>query len=154
MPAPPRPAPSSDLARPAVFGSFDGCASLLGVVIYLAMQHPALIFPAALSGAISSALSMGAGEWLSDSANGFRASCVMAAATFTGAILPAIPFAITAGTLAFAECAVICSAIAFTVAAMRRLRSLPLALAETFGLLTAVAAVVLACGLILPGGGA
>ena len=80
-----------DLAGPAVFGGFDGTSSLLGVIVYLLITHPALIFPAALSGAVSSALSMGAGEWLSDSENGFAASLVMGAATLTGALLPCAP---------------------------------------------------------------
>lgn len=152
-PVPPA-APRRGLARPAIFGSFDGAASLLGVVIFLAMSHPALILPTAVSGAVSSAVSMGGGEWLSDSDNGPAASAVMAAATFAGAILPALPFAFTTGTAAVADCAVICLCIALTVSALRPNRSLPLALAETAGIFTAVAAVVVACGFILPGGAA
>lgn len=144
-------APSNGLARPAVFGGFDGMASLLGVVIYLAMTHPVLIFPAAASGAISSAVSMGGGEWLSDNEHGLGASLVMAAATFCGALLPALPFAFTTGPAAIAECAVICLGIAVTVAALRPNRGLGLALAETIGILVVVAAVVVACGLFLPG---
>ena len=141
-----------DLARPAVFGSFDGTASLLGVVIYLLITHPALIFPTAASGAVSSAISMGGGEFLSDSDNGFAASGVMAAATFTGAVLPAVPFAFGTGPLAIAVCAVIVCLIGGIVSAMRPNRGRSLALAETFGLLAVVAGVVVACGLFLPGG--
>ena len=140
------------LAPQAVFGAFDGTASLLGVVVYLLVTHPALIFPAALSGAISSAISMGAGEWLSDSENGLAASSVMAGATFTGALLPALPFAFGSGPAAVAESAVICVLIAVIVAALRPLRGLGMALAETLGLLLVIFAVVLACGLALPGG--
>jgi VIT1/CCC1 family predicted Fe2+/Mn2+ transporter len=142
------------LARPAVFGAFDGTASLLGVVIYLLVTHPALIFPAALSGAISSAVSMGAGEWLSDSEHGFAASSVMAAATFTGALLPALPFALSTGPMAMAESGVICAGIAFIVACLRPNRGLGMALVETFGILLAIFGVVLACGLLLPGAAA
>lgn len=157
--AAPRPATAvsrrSGLARPAIFGGFDGCASLLGVVIYLAMIHPALIFPAAVSGAISSAVSMGGGEWLSDdSGHGFAASLVMAAATFCGALLPALPFAVATGSAAIAECGVICCCIALAVAALRPNRGLGLAVTETLGILVAVAGVVLLCGLVLPGGAA
>ena len=140
------------LARPAVFGAFDGTASLLGVVVYLLVTHPALIFPAALSGAISSALSMGAGEWLSDNDSGPAAAAVTGAATFTGALLPAVPFAFSTGPAAVAECGVICVMLAVAVAAMRPVRSLPLALAETLGLMTAIFAATVLCGLFLPGG--
>lgn len=139
-------------ARPAIFGSFDGAASLLGVVIYLALTHPVLIFPAALSGAISSAVSMGGGEWLSDSGHGLGASAVMASATFAGALLPALPFAAGSGPLAVAGCAVICLGIAVIVSALRPNRGLGMALAETVGILAVVAAVVVTCGLLLPGG--
>lgn len=143
------------LARPAIFGSFDGTASLLGVILYLLLSHhDALIFPTACSGAISSAVSMGGGEWLSDSDNGLAASAVMAVATFAGALAPAVPFAFASGAAAVAESAVICLCIALAVSAMRANRSLPMALTETLGILLAVAAVVVACGLVLPGGGA
>lgn len=142
------------LARPAVFGGFDGCASLLGVIVYLVASHPSLIFPAALSGAIGSAISMGGGEWLSDSENGFAASCVMAGATFTGALLPAIPFALWTGPLAMAGSGVVCCAIGFVVACLRPNRGLGLAVAETFAILGAVAGVTLVLGLFLPGAAA
>lgn len=144
--------PLGTLAQPAILGGFDGCASLLGVVVYLLVTHPALIFPAALSGAISSAVSMGGGEWLSDSGRGLGASSVMAGATFGGALLPAIPFAFGAGPLAVAESGVICCLTCVTVAALRPDRSLPRALAETFGILAAAFLIVLLCALYLPGG--
>jgi hypothetical protein len=140
--------------RPAILGGFDGTASLLGVVIYLLLTHPLLIFPTAASGAISSAISMGGGEFLSDSDSGLAASGVMAVATFTGAVLPAVPFAFGAGPLAIAMCAVIITIIGAAVSAMRLNRGRSLALAETFGLLFAVAAVVVACGVFLPGSAA
>lgn len=134
-------------------GLADGMCSLLGVVLYL-LGHQALIFPAALSGAISSALSMAGSEWLSDSENGLGASLVMGATTGLGAILPAVPYAVTTGSLAVAESVVICVLIGIAVSALRPMRSLPMALAETFGILAAIFAVVLACGLILPGSAA
>jgi hypothetical protein len=135
-----------------VFGSFDGTASLLGVVIYLLLSHPALIFPTAASGAISSAISMGGGEFLSDSDNGLGASGVMAAATFAGAVLPAVPFAFGTGPAEVAASAMAIIGIGAVVSWMRPNRGRGLALAETFGLLLLVAGVVVACGLLLPGG--
>jgi len=143
-----------ELARPAVLGSFDGTASLLGVIIFLLATHPSLIFPTALSGAISSALSMASGEWLSDdSGHGFAASAVMGLATLAGAILPALPFAFSTGPAAVAECAVICMCIGITVAMLRAGRSLPLALTETFGLLPVIAGVTAGCAIAWGSGG-
>jgi hypothetical protein len=147
-----RPATRDTLVSPAIFGAFDGCASLIGVVIYLLASHPALVFPAAVSGALTAAVSMGGGEFLSDSDNGLTASAVMAAATFTGALAPAIPFAFSHGPAAVAECAVICAAIVITVAALRTGRSLGLAIVETAGLLFAAVTVAFACARLLPGG--
>ena len=144
--------PRSRLVSPAVFGLADGMMSLLGVVLFL-LGHRALIFPAALSGGISSALSMAGGEWLCDSDNGLGASAIMGLATGIGAIAPAIPYAVTAGSLAVAESVVICVLIGVTVSFLRPQR-LPVALAETFGILAAIFAVVLALGLVLPGGSA
>jgi VIT1/CCC1 family predicted Fe2+/Mn2+ transporter len=133
-----------------IFGLADGMMSLLGVLLYL-LGHASLIFPAALSGGISAALSMAGGEWLSDSENGLGASCAMGAATGLGAVLPAIPFAVTSGSAALAASVVICTGIAVVVALMRVRRSVPLAIAETFAVLTLIFAVVLTCGLFLPG---
>lgn len=140
------------LARPAIFGLFDGTSSLLGVVLYL-LGHQSLIFPAALMGGISSAISMAGGEWLSDSENGFRASCVMGGATGLGAILPALPYALGTGPAAVAESVVICLLIGFVVSCLRPNRGLGMAMVETYGILAAIFLVVLACGLILPGVG-
>jgi hypothetical protein len=139
--------------KAAIFGGFDGTASLLGVVIYLLLTHPALIFPTAASGALSSAISMGGGEFLSDSENGLAASAVMAAATFAGAVLPAVPFAFGTGPAEIAVSSLIIIGIGVVVSLMRENRGRGLSLAETFGLLALVAGVVVACGLLLPGGG-
>jgi VIT1/CCC1 family predicted Fe2+/Mn2+ transporter len=142
------------LARPAVFGLFDGTCSLLGVVLYL-LGHQGLIFPAALSGGISSALSMAAGEWLSDgNGNGLAESAVIGAATGTGAVLPAVPYAVTTGPVAVGASVAICIAIAVVVALMRAGRSRRRALAETLAILGVIFLIVLACGLVLPGAAA
>lgn len=75
-----------------MFGLSDGMTSLLGVILYLT-GHPKLIFPVALSGAISSAFSMAGGQWLSSPEDGKKAAITMGVATGTGAMLPAVPFA-------------------------------------------------------------
>ena len=135
-----------------MLGGFDGTASYLGIIVYLASTHPALIVPTALVGAIGSGISMGGGEWLSDSDNGFGASLVMAGATFLGALLPALPFALWHGPVAAAESVIICVCIGITVSLLRPKRGLGLALAETFGIMLAVLGVVLLLGLVLLGG--
>ena len=127
--------------------------SLLGVVLYL-LGHQSIIFPAALSGGISSARRMAGGEWLVDSENGLAASCVMGGATGLGAILPALPYAFTTGPAAVAQSVVICCLIGFAVSLLRPNRGLGMAVAETFGILLAIFGVVLACGLFLPGAAA
>lgn len=141
------------LARPAILGLADGMMSLLGVVLYL-LGHQGLIFPAALSGGISSALSMAGGEWLSDSRNGLGVSCMLGGATGLGAIAPAVPYAFWTGPTALAASVVVCVAIGVLVAGLRPGRGLGLALAETFGVLAVIFGVVLACGLLLPGSAA
>lgn len=142
----------SPLLKAATLGGFDGTASLLGVIIYLLAKDPRLIFPAALSGAVTSALSMGAAEWLSDSGSGFGAASVMALATFCGALLPALPFGVASGAAALAECAVIVTCAGIAVSMLRPQRGLGLSLAETFGILAACTAAAALLGLALPGG--
>jgi VIT1/CCC1 family predicted Fe2+/Mn2+ transporter len=141
------------LLRPAVFGLSDGMMSLIGVVLFL-LGHQSLIFPAALSGGISSALSMAGGEWLSDSDSGLGASCVMGAATGAGAVLPAIPYALTSGVVALVCSVVICLGIGVAVALMRPDRHPVRALAETGAVLGLIFVAVLVCGLFLPGSAA
>jgi VIT1/CCC1 family predicted Fe2+/Mn2+ transporter len=127
---------------------------LLGVTIFLLLSRPSLIFETALSGALSAALSMAAGWWLSDdNRDGLAGSSVMGIATLAGALLPALPFAFSTGPAAIAECAIICLCIGITVAMLRAKRSLPLALCETFGLLLIIAGVTAACALAWGGGG-
>jgi VIT1/CCC1 family predicted Fe2+/Mn2+ transporter len=141
---------TNKLVRPAVFGLSDGMMSLLGVVLFL-LGHQSLIFPAALSGGISSALSMAGGEWLSDSDSGLGASCVMGAATGVGAVLPALPYALATGPVALCCSVVICLGIGVAVALMRPNRRPARALAETGAVLAVIFAAVLVCGLFLPG---
>jgi hypothetical protein len=127
---------------------------LLGVIVFLLVSRPGLIFETALSGAISAALSMAAGWWLSDdNRDGLAGSSVMGVATLVGALLPALPFAFSTGPAAEAECAVICMCIGITVSMLRARRSLPLALVETFGLLAVIAGVTAACALAWGSGG-
>lgn len=134
-------------------GLSDGMMSLLGVLLYL-LGHQSLIVPAALSGAVSSALSMAGSEWLSESDNGFGASCAMGVATGAGSLLPALPFLVATGPTAITASVLICLGIGVVVALMRPNRRPLRALAETGAVLAVIFAAVLGCCLVLPGGGA
>lgn len=97
----------SSYIKSSIFGTFDGLTSLLGVVIsllaYTRGADDSLIFTACMGLAVSSAISMGLGEYISsdkDAPLGERASSALLMGFFTGlgCILPAIPFALLQGS--------------------------------------------------------
>lgn len=140
--------------RPAVFGASEGMMSILGVVFYLGNRQ-GLILPAAAIGGVSAALSMAAGEWLSDSDNGLGASLVMGTATGVGSIVPAVPYAVLHGAAAFSVSALLCALLTVVVGL---LRTTPAQrgrrVAVTIGVLAVVYGATLACALATRGGGA
>jgi VIT1/CCC1 family predicted Fe2+/Mn2+ transporter len=138
-----------NFARPVVFGLADGSMSILGVVFY-ASGHGGLVFPIALSGGVSAAVSMAGGEWLSESGNGLGASAAMGFATLAGSVLPAAPYAFLHGWAAPAVSVVILAAVAVVVARLRAYRAHPYA--ETAGVLAVVLAASVACALAIPAG--
>lgn len=139
--------------RPAIFGLADGMMSLLGVILYL-LGHQSLIFPVAISGAVSNALSMAGGEFMSDSDNGLAACIVMGISTGIGAIIPAIPFAFATGPLALAVFVTACLLVTIIVGSLRiRQRGEKITirgLLPTLALLGAIFGVVIAVSLALP----
>lgn len=143
----------AEVMAPIVFGLSDGMMSLLGVILYL-LGHQSLIVPAAIMGGVSSGVSMAAGSWLSDSDDGLGASLLMGAATGVGSVLPALPYLVARGAVALVAAAIICLLIAVLVSWLRQDRGTRTALLETVGVLSAVVAVVLLCGLAVPGGAA
>ena len=80
--------------REAIFGSFDGMTSTLGVVAgLLATKSTAPhIVAGAIGIAVAATIGMGAGQYLSDGERNIRKATVMAAATLIGSALPALPF--------------------------------------------------------------
>lgn len=138
--------------RPAVFGASDGMMSILGVVFYLG-AHEGLILPAAAIGGVSSALSMAAGEWLSDSEHGLGASLVMGVATGLGSVVPAVPYAFASGGAAWGLSAALCALLTVAVGLLRtspasRVKRVGI----TFGVLAVVYGVTLGCALAGGGG--
>jgi VIT1/CCC1 family predicted Fe2+/Mn2+ transporter len=80
--------------KEAVFGSFDGMTSTLGVVAGLlaANATPPKILAGAIGIAVAATIGMGAGQYLSDGKRNMRKAVVMAVATLIGSVLPALPF--------------------------------------------------------------
>ena len=82
--------------REAIFGSFDGMTSTLGVVAGLLATNASApkILAAAIGIAVAATVGMGAGQYLSDGGErNTKRALVMALATLVGSALPAIPFA-------------------------------------------------------------
>lgn len=81
-------------ATEAIFGSFDGMTSTLGVVAgLLATKASAThVVAAAIGIAVAATVGMGAGQYLSDGRRNLRKALVMALATLVGSVLPALPF--------------------------------------------------------------
>jgi VIT1/CCC1 family predicted Fe2+/Mn2+ transporter len=80
--------------KEAIFGSFDGMTSTLGVVAGLLATHASAskIVAAAIGIAVAATVGMGAGQYLSDGARNLRNAIVMAVATLVGSAIPAVPF--------------------------------------------------------------
>jgi VIT1/CCC1 family predicted Fe2+/Mn2+ transporter len=85
---------SDDDVKEAIFGSFDGMTSTLGVVAGLLATKATAphIVAGAIGIAVAATIGMGAGQYLSDDQRSVRRALVMASATLIGSILPAIPF--------------------------------------------------------------
>lgn len=87
--------------KEAIFGSFDGLTSALGVItgLIIAGTHSGpRILAAALGLAVAATVGMGAGQYLSDTKRSVRLALVMGAATFAGSVAPALPFIAGYGT--------------------------------------------------------
>ena len=99
--------------KEAIFGSFDGMTSTLGVVAGLLATHatPSKILAAAIGIAVAATTGMGAGQYLSDGKRNLRKAMVMAVATLIGSVLPALPF------IFGASLACVLSSVAITIAA-------------------------------------
>jgi VIT1/CCC1 family predicted Fe2+/Mn2+ transporter len=139
-----------EFARPVIFGVGDGMVSLAGTVWYL-HGHPALVLPAAISGGITSAISMAGFDALSDSTRSVAESCALGAATGVGCMLPALPFAALHGAAAIGASAAVCAVLAVIIAMIRPNRSRTLSLVEVLGVVALAFGAVIGIGLFLPG---
>lgn len=94
-----------NLLKPSIFGMFDGLTSLLGVLIPLLGFVHLLVFTTCFGLAVSSAISMGLGEYLSSDKEiprpqRIHSSLYMGIFTGVGCFLPVIPFLFVGGSLA------------------------------------------------------
>jgi VIT1/CCC1 family predicted Fe2+/Mn2+ transporter len=137
------------LTPAAIMGLGDGAMSIIGVIAY-ATGHSGLVLWLALSGGLSAAASMAGNEWLSRSGRGPRAALVMGAATLTGSVLPALPYAFLRGWHALAASMLMLGVVAFVVARLRAHRAHPYL--ETAAVLGVVLAVSIAAAVLMPGG--
>jgi VIT1/CCC1 family predicted Fe2+/Mn2+ transporter len=134
-------------ARQVVFGCFDGLASALGVIVATASTgnaHSVVIAATAL--AVGAAVSMGAGQWLSDDAKSTRKALVMALATLGGSILPAVPFFALAGPLAWLCCGAVTVGLGAVIAEVRPGKVVP-SYALTFSVLIVASGLAVATSL-------
>lgn len=109
-----------DDRQQAIFGGFDGLCSLMGFVLYLALEHgAATALAGALAGALGAALSMATGEYLSDSSARLRPALAMGLATLACSIAPALPLLAGAGTLPILGCVAVALALCGVIARLR-----------------------------------
>jgi hypothetical protein len=102
-----------DDLKQAIFGSFDGITSALGVVtgLVIAGTHDgSRILAAALGLAVAATVGMGAGEYLSDTNRSLRRAGVMGSATLAGSLAPAVPFVAGYGAAQLIACGLIVAA--------------------------------------------
>jgi hypothetical protein len=132
--------------RLATFGAADGVTTALGLLVALAGQ-PHAIVRAATGAGLAGMVGMTAGEWLSDSAAGFPVALACGCATLAACLLPAAPYAVTAGTAARAVSLLLVVAVAGVVAWLRPEKGV-VAVAQTYGVLAAAAALCFTAGLI------
>lgn len=147
MAAPDQPAAArADLTRVAVMGAADGLGIVLGLIAGLIVSHqpPHAVWAAALSGGIAEFFSMANAQRISDSRSGWLPPLAIGAASLAGCALPAVPYALTAGTAALTAALIACAAAAAVITWIRPEHGLA-AIAETFGLLLITGA---ACGAI------
>lgn len=148
-----------ELMKPSIFGMFDGLTSLLGVLIPLLASTHMLLFVTCLGLSVSSAISMGLGEYLSSDKtlskrSRMRSSIYMGIFTGIGCFLPVIPYIFIGGTIALVLFILIYVLLTLVVAAMKS-KDLGWrnALVQTFLVSLAAVVVVVAATIGLPNNG-
>lgn len=136
-------------AGTAAFGVSDGVMTILGVVVFVAARSPSLVFPVALMGSVSGSYSMAAGEFLGQEATNWETVPVMAAASFAGPLLPAVPYLWCSGWAALAQSCAACLLVAIGVGHLRSWRRHRYA--ETVAVIGVGVALTIGCNLATGG---
>lgn len=145
-----------EVLKPSIFGMFDGLTSLLGVLIPLLSFTHLLVFTTCIGLAVSSAISMGLGEYLSSDKSipkrtRVHAATYMGIFTAIGCFVPVIPFAFTGGVLALWLAVAIYICMTFVVAFMKKEDlGWKRALVQTFVVSLIAVALVVCATLALP----
>ncbi len=143
--------------REAIFGSFDGMTSALGVVAaaYVTSSAHVLVI-ASICLAIASAVSMAGGMFLSEQGvqkDEMQRAGVMAGATFAGSFLPAVPFLFAPKPVALVLALVLVCGAAIVIAQVRvPTHGAVRAYAQTLGLLVVAAVLSIGATLAFNGG--
>ena len=140
--------------RQAIFGSFDGLTSVLGVIAAACLVSNAHVVVVAACGlAIASAVSMAGGEYLSEMSRRtgeLNRAGIMACATFIGSFLPAVPFLFLAKPAALVVAGVLVVAAAAVIAQFRLpTQGVERAYLQTFGILVVAAGLSIGATLLL-----
>jgi hypothetical protein len=133
---------ADDSKGEAVFGSFDGMTSVLGVIAGLLGRPRHVIIAAAVGLAVASAVGMGAGEYLGDRDRSLRMAAVMAVATAVGTLLPVVPLLALPKLAGEIGAALVAVGLTVVIACYRR------RWVETFGVLAVVAAATAAVAVV------
>jgi VIT1/CCC1 family predicted Fe2+/Mn2+ transporter len=119
----------------AIFGSFDGVVSVIGVIVALLAGPTAIMVDAAIGLAAASAVGMAAGEYLGDHTRNLRKAGVMGVATIVGTMCPVVPFIVLPKRPAIVVSVLLVVAISLVIARSRAEGSSARAYVETFGVL-------------------
>jgi VIT1/CCC1 family predicted Fe2+/Mn2+ transporter len=125
----------------AIFGSFDGVVSVIGVMVALLARPTPIIVEAAIGLAAASAVGMAAGEYLGDATRNLRRAAVMGVATVVGTLCPVVPFMVLAKDAAIVVAVVLVVVISLAIARARAQVTSSRAYMETFGVLFLAAGV-------------
>jgi VIT1/CCC1 family predicted Fe2+/Mn2+ transporter len=125
----------------AIFGSFDGVVSVIGVMVALLARPTPIIVEAAVGLAAASAVGMAAGEYLGDVTRNLRRAAVMGGATVVGTMCPVLPFMVLGKNAAIVVAVALVVAISLGIAHARAQVTSGRAYVETFGVLFLAAGV-------------
>jgi len=134
----------SQTTTTAIFGASDGLVATMALILATMGHGRKVVLAAAFGLLIAEGFGMAASQYLSDPKRDLRLTLIMGVATSVAIIVPAIPWAVTAGTAAvLSSCA-----IAFVFAGMiayARPGGLESWL-QTYGVLAAVGAIATVAG--------